>query len=88
MSRNYGALRLWATVLVIVGIVGLVSVAIGAIMAVYTGCEHRTRSSDPPVRRPTRCAVRYLADRDGAVLDSSRRRRRVRPRSAERCSVR
>ena len=34
MSRNYGALRLWATVLVIVGIVGLVSVAIGTIMAV------------------------------------------------------
>jgi hypothetical protein len=34
MRQNYGALRLWATVLVIVGIVGLVSVAIGTIMAV------------------------------------------------------
>ena len=34
MSRNYGVLPLWATVLAIVGIVGLVSVAIGTIMAV------------------------------------------------------
>jgi hypothetical protein len=34
MKQNYGALRLWATVLVIVGVVGLVSVAIGTIMAV------------------------------------------------------
>jgi hypothetical protein len=34
MRQNYGVLRLWATVLVIVGVVGLVSVAIGTIMAV------------------------------------------------------
>jgi uncharacterized sodium:solute symporter family permease YidK len=33
MNRDYGALRLWSTVLVIVGIVGVVLVIIGTIMA-------------------------------------------------------
>ena len=33
MSGNYGALRLWATVLVVVGVVGLVFVVIGTIVA-------------------------------------------------------
>jgi uncharacterized sodium:solute symporter family permease YidK len=33
MNRDYGALRLWSTVLIIVGIVGLVFVVIGTIAA-------------------------------------------------------
>jgi hypothetical protein len=33
MSRNYGALRLWATVLVVIGIVGVILVVIGTIFA-------------------------------------------------------
>jgi len=33
MSRDYGALRLWSTVLIIVGIVGVVLVIIGTIVA-------------------------------------------------------
>jgi hypothetical protein len=34
MSGNYGALRLWSTVLVVVGITGVIFVAIGIIFAV------------------------------------------------------
>lgn len=33
MSGNYGALRLWSTVLIVVGIVGVVFVIIGTIIA-------------------------------------------------------
>jgi hypothetical protein len=33
MSRHYGALRLWSTVLIVVGIVGVVFVLIGTIIA-------------------------------------------------------
>jgi hypothetical protein len=33
MSKDYGALRLWSTVLIIVGIVGVVLVIIGTIVA-------------------------------------------------------
>jgi hypothetical protein len=33
MSQGYGALRLWSTVLIIVGIVGVVLVVIGTIVA-------------------------------------------------------
>jgi hypothetical protein len=33
VSRNYGALRLWATVLVVVGVVGVILVVIGTIFA-------------------------------------------------------
>lgn len=33
MTRNYGALRLWSTVLIVVRIVGLVFVVIGTIVA-------------------------------------------------------
>ena len=33
MSRGYGALRLWATVLVVVGIAGVIFVGIGVIFA-------------------------------------------------------
>lgn len=33
MTRNYGALRLWSTVLIVVEIVGLVFVVIGTIVA-------------------------------------------------------
>jgi uncharacterized membrane protein len=33
MSRNYGALRLWATVLVVIAIVGVILVVIGTIFA-------------------------------------------------------
>ena len=33
MSRDYGALRLWSTVLIIIGIVGVMLVVIGAIVA-------------------------------------------------------
>lgn len=33
MAGNYGALRLWSTVLIIVGIVGVVFVVIGTIIA-------------------------------------------------------
>jgi hypothetical protein len=33
MSRDYGALRLWATVLVIVGVAGVIFVGIGTIFA-------------------------------------------------------
>ena len=33
MSRNYGALRLWATVLVVVGVAGVILVVIGTIFA-------------------------------------------------------
>jgi hypothetical protein len=33
MGRSYGALRLWSTVLIVVGIVGMVLVVVGAIIA-------------------------------------------------------
>ena len=33
MSRDYGALRLWSTVLVVVGVGGVIFVAIGTIFA-------------------------------------------------------
>jgi uncharacterized sodium:solute symporter family permease YidK len=33
MSRNYGALRLWSTVLIVVGVVGVIFVVIGTIFA-------------------------------------------------------
>ena len=33
MGRSYGALRLWSTVLIVVGIVGVVLVVVGAIIA-------------------------------------------------------
>ena len=33
MNRDYGALRLWSTVLIVVGIVGVVLVVIGTIAA-------------------------------------------------------
>jgi hypothetical protein len=33
MSQGYGALRLWSTVLIVVGVVGVVLVAIGMILA-------------------------------------------------------
>jgi hypothetical protein len=33
MSQGYGALRLWSTVLIVVGIVGVVLVVIGTIVA-------------------------------------------------------
>ena len=33
MSQGYGALRLWSTVLIIVGVVGVVLVVIGMILA-------------------------------------------------------
>jgi hypothetical protein len=33
MSRDYGALRLWSTVLIVVGIIGVVLVIIGIIVA-------------------------------------------------------
>lgn len=33
MSRDYGALRLWSTVLIIVGIAGVILVGIGVIFA-------------------------------------------------------
>jgi uncharacterized sodium:solute symporter family permease YidK len=34
MGRDYGALRLWSTVLIIVGVVGVVFVVIGTIVAI------------------------------------------------------
>jgi hypothetical protein len=34
MGRNYGALRLWSTVLIAVGVIGVVLVVIGTILAV------------------------------------------------------
>jgi flagellar motor component MotA len=33
MSRDYGALRLWSTVLIIIGILGVIFVVIGVIFA-------------------------------------------------------
>jgi hypothetical protein len=33
MSRDYGALRLWSTVLIVVGVIGVVLVIIGIIVA-------------------------------------------------------
>ena len=33
MGRSYGALRLWSTVLIVVGIIGVVLVVVGAIIA-------------------------------------------------------
>src|SRR5215218_1847624 len=33
MSRNYAALRLWATILIVIGIVGVILVVIGTIFA-------------------------------------------------------
>ena len=33
MSRDYGALRLWSTVLIIIGIAGVIFVVIGVIFA-------------------------------------------------------
>jgi hypothetical protein len=33
MSQGYGALRLWSTVLIVVGVVGVVLVVIGTILA-------------------------------------------------------
>ena len=35
MSQGYGALRLWSTVLVIVGIAGVIFVVIGTIFAIF-----------------------------------------------------
>jgi ABC-type siderophore export system fused ATPase/permease subunit len=35
MSRDYGALRLWSTVLVVIGIGGVIFVVIGAIFAMF-----------------------------------------------------
>jgi hypothetical protein len=34
MGRSYGALRLWSTVLIVVGIIGVVLVVIGTIVAI------------------------------------------------------
>lgn len=34
MGGNYGALRLWATILIVVGIIGVVFVIIGTIVAI------------------------------------------------------
>ena len=34
MRRNYGALRIWSTVPIVVGIIGVVSVVIGTIVAI------------------------------------------------------
>ena len=33
MSRNYAALRLWATILIVIGIVGVILVVIGTVFA-------------------------------------------------------
>ena len=33
MNRNYAALRLWSTVLIVIGVVGVIFVAIGTIVA-------------------------------------------------------
>ena len=33
MSRDYGALRLWSTVLIVIGVVGVIFVVIGTIVA-------------------------------------------------------
>ena len=35
MSEGYGALRLWSTVLVIVGVAGVIFVVIGTIFAIF-----------------------------------------------------
>ena len=35
MDQGYGTLRLWSTVLVVVGVVGVIFVAIGTIFAVF-----------------------------------------------------
>ena len=35
MSSDYGALRLWATVLMVIGIAGVIFVAIGTIFAMF-----------------------------------------------------
>jgi ABC-type siderophore export system fused ATPase/permease subunit len=35
MSRDYGALRLWSTVLVVIGVGGVIFVVIGAIFAMF-----------------------------------------------------
>jgi hypothetical protein len=37
MSRDYGALRLWSTVLSIVGVMGVIFVIIGTIVAMIEG---------------------------------------------------
>jgi hypothetical protein len=83
MRLTYGALRLWATVLIFVGVLGVVFVVIGTIFAVIPGENLRTRPGDAPDRRSARCAVRQLADRAGTGLEGDRRRSRVRPGAAE-----
>ena len=35
MSEGYGALRLWSTVLVVVGVLGVIFVVIGTIFAIF-----------------------------------------------------
>jgi uncharacterized sodium:solute symporter family permease YidK len=35
MSRDYGALRLWSSVLIIIGVAGVIFVVIGTIFAIF-----------------------------------------------------
>ena len=49
MSRDYGALRLWSTVLIIIGISGVIFVVIGVIRH-DRGCHLLAGACDPPYR--------------------------------------
>ena len=58
MSEGYGTLRLWSSVLVLVGILGVFFVVIGTIFALFAapsfweGVAFLLRSSSPPGRSP------------------------------------
>ena len=88
MSRNYEALRLWAMVLVVVGVAGVIFVVIGTIFTVLAAPTFWQGVGVPPDRWPSGRTIRQLADRSGAGLEGARRRGRVRQGPAEQGRVR
>ena len=84
MSRDYGALRLWSTVLMFIGILGVIFVVIGVIFAVLGAASFWQVLAILLIGGTLGRTFRQLADRTWAGPEGSGRCRRVRPRSTAR----
>ena len=87
MGRDYAALRLWSTVLIIVGIVGVVLVIIGTIVAMVQAVTFGQALAILLIGGPLAALFASWPIALGQGLEGSRRRRRVRPGAAEQGQV-